>query len=199
MNKITLGPADAHALVDPQKDFARKHLALYVAGVKGEVSMAEVLANNKKLLVKKPGVVVVSADAHLPTHVEFKIFGPHCVIGTEGAEFCEEIAEVFDGPHILLSKGGNPDLISYSVATSEAWPNHVANLRHRRIVRVFVGGLAYTHCVGESAIAYACQGFETYVIRDATRSVPPPYGDPEKMDQKLQLYGVKLITMADIA
>ena len=197
--KIVLGASDVVALIDLQKDFAREHLALFVAGVDGEPSMQVVLANNKKLAAMKPGLIAVSADAHPPKHVEHAIFGPHCVICTEGVQFCEEIAEILDGPHAMLHKGGNPDLFSYSVATSDFWPIHIAELRCRGIKRVFVGGLAYTHCVGESAIAYACQGFEVYVVRDATRSVPPPHGDPEKMDKKLELYGVKLITMADFA
>ena len=189
---------NALAVIDMQKDFAYPEGALFVGGVHGEPTSDEVVKRVNALIADYPfDWVALSRDRHPDNHIEFSIFGKHCLMMTDGADFATELVRP-KGDWEVVDKGHDKDVFSYSVVTSGVFPGHIRNLRAKGIKRVFVCGLAYTHCVGESAIAYACQGFETYVIRDATRSVPPPYGNPESMDRKLELYGVKLITVADI-
>ncbi len=197
---IAKGGGDALIIIDPQNDFVRKDGALYVAGIPGELPNRQVIRNIKSLTWKPFDWKVVSADQHpVDQHVEYRIFrGKHCVVGTEGASFVKELAFLGGLGWCVLTKGQEPGIISYSIVTSPGFPYFIDQMRLLEIKRVFVVGWAYTHCVGESAIAIASQGFETFVVRDATRSVPPPFGNPEAMDQKLTLYGVKKIYVEDI-
>jgi nicotinamidase/pyrazinamidase len=63
--------------------------------------------------------------------------------------------------------------------------------------RVFVWGLAYDFCVGWTALDAAKLGFETYVVRDATRSVGLA-GSVEKMDADLAAAGVRIAESRDL-
>jgi nicotinamidase len=206
---ITIGPKDALTIIDPQNDFVNQDGALYVAGVPGEPDNKAIIERIVALVQKPFGWLAFSKDEHpAENHIEFGLFGPHCVQRSDGAEIVDEIwqairskwggREIPGADRDLLIKGEDPALISYSIAFSPQFGEHIANLRQLGIERILVVGWAYTHCVGASASAYAGQGFETYVIRDCTRSVPPPYGDAKKMGQKLALYGVKLINFEEI-
>lgn len=199
---IAKGGGDALVIIDPQNDFVRKKGALYVAGVPEDPTDDEAIRNVVRLANRSFDIRVVSYDHHpKDKHVEYDIFGgKHCVEGATGAKAVDEVREGTRRkyPWFHIIKGSDPSVISYSIVVSPDFGKFIGVLRERGIKRVLVAGWAYTHCVGESAIAIASQGFETFVVRDATRSVPPPYGDPEKMDQKLALYGVKLIRMRDV-
>lgn len=198
MPKVIIGKQDALVVIDAQNDFVSPKGKLYVAGVRGESTNKAIVAGIKKLSYKPFGHRTSTKDAHPRGHIEFSIFGEHCLSPGSGCEFISPLRDVLQYADEILSKGQHRSLISYSVAMSPFFGNHIAMIRALDIGRIFVCGWAYTHCVGESAIAYACQGFETILIRDLTRSVPPPFGDPEKMARKLELYGVKEINLADI-
>lgn len=183
-------------------DFVRKDGALYVGGAPGEASMEEVISNVVTLAADKYFLLrIKTSDRHPRGHIEERIYGPHVVRGTKGAKYIDELNARWEDIHSV--KGGNKDLVSYSIAVAPDFGDIVSAFRFHCIKRIFVCGVAYDKCVGESAIALAAQfvpfGVEVYVVRDATRSVSPPYGDPEVMAKKLPLYGVKEIFMADIA
>ncbi len=44
-------------------------------------------------------------------------------------------------------------------------------LRNNQITKVFSCGLAFDYCVGSTALDAASKGFDSYLIKDATRSV----------------------------
>ena len=50
-------------------------------------------------------------------------------------------------------------------------PDLKASLLEKGITRVFVVGLAYDYCVGETAIDSSLAGFETFFVTDATKPV----------------------------
>lgn len=196
---IRIGATDALVVIDMQKDFGEKDGALYVKGVPGELSMPEVTHHCCELVEQSFGDKTGSLDVHQPGHIEETIFGPHVQEGKPGAEPLPELKEFYDRRYFeILVKGLQKAVISHSVSTSPGWASHLSLLRRKGIKRIFLCGLAYTHCVGDSAIAYAQQGFEVYIVRDATRSVAPPYGDPELMKKKLALFGVTEIVADDL-
>ncbi len=196
---ITIGESDALTIVDGQNDFILQTGTLYVTGVEGETDNEEIIKRIQELWSKFSTWRTTTEDFHPENHVEHTIFGPHCIEDTAGQEYHPDLMKIYEDADLNLYKGENPDIIAYSIATSPDFHDHISDLRQHGIKRVFLVGWAFTHCVGESAIAYATQGFETFVFRDLSRSVPPPYGDPDAMTKKLELYGVKLITSDQIA
>lgn len=199
--KIVIDKNTALIVIDAQVDFIDPKGKLYVSGIHGEPDNETIIAGIRALNQKPFGYRAATRDDHPEGHVEFSIFGPHCVQLSEGAEFAVPLREMMRYMNARLIKGSNPAVISYSVATAPDFGAHIAQLRKYDIKRILLCGWAYTHCVGESAIAYICQNFEVCLVRDLTRSVPPPYGDPAGMKKKLELYGVKEIktgTIVDI-
>lgn len=92
----------------------------------------------------------------------------------------------------VLLKGTDPKCDSYSAYFDNLGrPTGLATyLRRRRTRRVFHTGLVYQVCAGFSAIGAAQEGFESYLIRDATGDLP---GSTEEMDRALAAAGVRVI------
>lgn len=91
----------------------------------------------------------------------------------------------------VLLKGTDPKCDSYSVYFDNLGrPTGLATyFRRRRARRVFHDGLVYQVCAGLSAIGAAQEGFESYLIRDATGNLP---GSTEEMDRALAAAGVRV-------
>jgi nicotinamidase/pyrazinamidase len=190
---IIISKTDAHITIDGENDFMDEKGTLFVQGIEGELPSNEDAAERIVQIHQLPfGYRAGTLDRHTSdTHIEYERFGRHCVEGTWGAEIHPSLVKVYQNLDLVLSKGTDPNVISFAVSTSPMFLYHIGEMRRKKIERVFVDGFAFTHCVGESAIVYADQGFETYIVRDATRSVAPPYGDPERMDKRLEFAGVK--------
>lgn len=96
----------------------------------------------------------------------------HCVQGSEGARFHPD----FDTrpAQLIVRKGFRPEIDSYSAfyendhATSTGLAGY---LRERAIERLYVCGLAADFCVKWSALDARKEGFETFVVEDATRGI----------------------------
>jgi len=197
-NKLPISSRDAFCIIDGQVDFVMPTGALYVSGVNGESSHDEIVEKILDLSRKSFGFRFTTEDKHPKGSIEFSIYPPHCEDDTVGQKYVSGLRAVYEDADLNIVKGDSPSLIAYSVATSSMFTDLVYTLRKKGVRRVFLTGWAYTHCVGESAIAFAVQGFETYVVRDATRSVSPPHGDTQLMQKKLELYGVKEIFTTDL-
>ena len=193
---IYIGATDAHGVIDGNNDFVDEKGALYVSGVEGELLSNTAVAGVITEVHKLPfGYRFASVDRHpADEHIEYDRIVRHCVEGTWGAEVYPDLTSVYNSINLLLPKGMDPNIISFPISTSPLFVYHVGEMRRLGIKRVFLGGFAFNFCVGESAIVYADQGFETYVVRNATRSVPPEQGgDVERMNNRLKYASVKLI------
>lgn len=124
----------------------------------------------------------------------------HAALGTSEAALHTAMERPRFAYREVLVKGTDPLCDSYSAVSDNRgrstglagrmWANGVR--------RVFLDGLAYTHCVGWTALDFAKRGFVVFVIKDATRSVPIP-GAEEAMDDALVKAGVHIITSAQLA
>lgn len=204
--KIQIGETDALIIVDMHNDFVSPEGKLFVEGLPGESSMSQILMNIKKLAELPFYRRFTIEELHKPGHIEFPIHGEHCLEGTVGQLYHRSLIPTYDKANMHLVKGDNIYILSYSASASSEFLHHIVHLRLAEIKRVFIVGLAYNFCVGESAIDYARQGFEVFVVRNATRSIPPPpnaaLSITEKfsgMENKLKLYQVKEIFRGDIA
>ncbi|AEH51870.1 cysteine hydrolase family protein [Pseudothermotoga thermarum] len=90
-------------LIDIQNDFVKPGGALYFAGA--ERVIAPALSHLEEHL-KAGSLIITTQDWHEPDDDEFKLWPPHCVRDTEGAELVEQIKEKLAGysKHISIKK-----------------------------------------------------------------------------------------------
>jgi nicotinamidase/pyrazinamidase len=172
MSAIHLGQGDALLVVDLQYDFLP-------GGSLGVPDGHEVIAPINRMLSlfeqeKLP--VFASRDWHPEHHVSFKERGgpwpPHCVAGTRGASFAEELALPDDV--IVISKADTADVDAYSAFNGTNLANQ---LRERGITRLIVCGLATDYCVLNTVTDALDEGFETLIVPEAMRAVDVQPGD----------------------
>ncbi|MCD8563350.1 MAG: bifunctional nicotinamidase/pyrazinamidase, partial [Alphaproteobacteria bacterium] len=108
----------------------------------------------------------------------------HCIQGTDGAAFHSALQ--YDGSDLILEKGTNPGIDSYSgfYENDQKTQPHFANgktltetLKARGIKQIVLCGLAYDFCVGWHALDARKEGFEVIVVKDAARSIAMPLPD----------------------
>jgi nicotinamidase/pyrazinamidase len=96
----------------------------------------------------------------------------HCVQGTEGAEFHPDL--ITDRTELIIRKGFRPEIDSYSAffENDDETPTGLTGyLEERGIDTLFVVGLATDFCVKWTAVDGREQGFDVYVVEDATRGI----------------------------
>lgn len=118
----------------------------------------------------------------------------HCVQGTPGVELIPELRA--DLLHGVLDKGMDPSVEMYSAFYD---PFHVSDsglakrLKSAGVTDVFVVGLATDYCVAATAEHAVDEGFNVFVVEEATKPVVP-----DKLAEcqlGLVAKGVKLVHM----
>ncbi|OON67108.1 bifunctional nicotinamidase/pyrazinamidase [Hymenobacter sp. CRA2] len=107
----------------------------------------------------------------------------HCVQGTPGAE----LHPALDQHRIeaVFRKGTSPDIDSYSGLFDNGHRKATGladYLRGRGVTQVYVAGLAADYCVYFTAKDAQQEGFDTYLIEDATRAISPEGFEQAKAD-----------------
>jgi nicotinamidase-related amidase len=129
---------------------------------------------------------------------ETQLWPDHCVQGTKGAELLPEL-------HVskvdrVVEKGQDKRVEMYS-AFADPFPSPCAKsdladtLRKAGVTDVYVAGLAADYCVKFTALDAQKNGFQTWVIGEATKAV-----DPSSLDEVYREYqeaGVKVIGKDD--
>jgi nicotinamidase/pyrazinamidase len=183
---LEITPSDALVVIDPQVDFCPGG-ALAVAG--GD----EIMAGIATLAPRFP-LVVITQDWHPPEHQSFASrhqgaepfgsavmpYGPqvlwpdHCVQGSAGAQFHPAITEAVDHAHLILRKGYNPRIDSYSAFYEndrKTATGLAGYLREKAVRRCVFVGLAYDFCVAWSALDARREGFEAVVLKSLTKAI----------------------------
>lgn len=128
--------------------------------------------------------VIASRDWHPADSHHFAtgggIWPPHCVQGTEGAEF-------HSGLHlpqqtIIISKGMGIDDDAYSAfqGTTAEGSGLGSLLTQMGIKHLLVGGLATDYCVKASVLDGLKEGMQVTLLEDAIRGVEVQAGDTER-------------------
>lgn len=132
--------------------------------------------------------------------VGVQVLWPEHAVEDSGEDDLREELHDVKFAHTVI-KGMDPACDSYSAFLDNLKrPTGLADeMRKRGVRRVFVCGLAEDFCVGWSALDSVNEGFETFVIRDATRpvDVPPMDGNPGTLDairDRFKEAGVKYVT-----
>ena len=129
-----------------------------------------------------------------------RLWPAHCVQGSQGADIIDEIDQSKIDLHV--KKGMDERVEMYSVFADsfgnmtggDGGVSHdlVRLLKERETTDVFVVGLAGNYCVKYTAIDAAKAGFKTYVVDEATKSVPPD--DWSAAKDELQSSKVRIIS-----
>jgi nicotinamidase/pyrazinamidase len=123
----------------------------------------------------------------------------HCVQGTRGAEFHDDLA--WTKAELVIRKGFRPTIDSYSAffENDQKTPTGLAGyLRERGLSRLTLVGLATDFCVAYSALDARRLGFETRVITDACRAIDLG-GSLQAAIAKMQAAGVTLTESTALA
>lgn len=183
---------DALLVIDPQNDFCSGGA---LAVTDGDAIMGRIAD-----LAGRFAHVVVTQDWHPAGHSSFAsshagalpfatvtmpygaqtLWPDHCVQGSHGAEFHPAVAGAVARAGMILRKGADPAIDSYSAfrENDRTTPTGLAGfLRDVGVTRCVLVGLAYDYCVGWSALDAAEHGFEAIVLKDLTRAIALPLGD----------------------
>lgn len=180
MAEITPHEGDALIVVDVQNDF----LPGGNLAVSDGDAVIPVLNDYIDLFLSHGLPIFFTRDWHPEGHCSFQEKGgtwpPHCVIGTEGAEFAPALKVPVEAD--IVSKGSELERDAYSGFQGT---NLAARLKELQVSRVFVGGLATDYCVLNTVKDGLKNGFHVVLLRDATRAVNLKPGDGEKAEQEM--------------
>lgn len=184
--------------VDVQVDFMVPGGKLYVPGAE------KLLPNIRRLTdaARQERVFLVSHGCfHTPNDPEFRIFPPHCVKGTAGAELVPEaltgnVARVPNTAESTLPD----DLSHYQQILLEKQTLDIFESRHadelvRRLgsqAEFVVFGVVTEYCVSFAAKGLLERGRRVAVVRDAIETLKPE--DADKAVAEWQRLGARLIT-----
>jgi nicotinamidase/pyrazinamidase len=184
--------------VDVQADFMLPGGHLYVPGAE------KLLPNIRRMTdaVRQGKVFLVSHGCfHAPNDPEFKIFPPHCVKGTPGAELVPEALtskivrlENIDGAKLP------DDLSQYQQILLEKQTLNIFESRHadelvKRLgdrAEFVVFGVVTEYCVNFAAKGLLDRGRRVAVVKDAIETLKRDDGD--SAISELQRQGARLIT-----
>jgi len=184
--------------VDVQADFMLPGGHLYVPGAE------KLLPNIRRLTdaARQDRVFLVSHGCfHTPNDLEFKIFPPHCVKGTAGAELVPEaltdhVARVPNEAGAKLPE----DLSKYRQILLEKQTLNIFESRHADALveqlgtqpEFIVFGVVTEYCVSFAAKGLLQRGRRVAVVRDAIETLKPE--DGQKTIEELTRLGARLIT-----
>ena len=184
--------------VDTQKDFMLPGGKLYVPGAEKR------LPNIRRLTdaARQDKVFLVSHGCfHTPDDPEFKIFPPHCVKGTDGAEFVAEgltqkLARVPNDAAAMLPA----DLSAYQQILLEKQTLNIFESRHADALVQRLGtrpefvvfGVVTEYCVSFAAKGLLERGRRVAVVQDAIETLKPE--ESEKTMAELNRLGARVTT-----
>ncbi|WPH01650.1 Hypothetical protein R9X50_00450000 [Acrodontium crateriforme] len=125
------------------------------------------------------------------------LWPPHCVQRTKGADLIQEFES--SKVDLILDKGQDKRVESYSAfgppfrKPPVAMSGFGTKLKDAGVTKLFVVGLAFDFCVKHTAIDAAREGYETYVIEDATKAVDQSENALAASRAEMEQAGVKII------
>lgn len=174
-------------IVDVQKDFCPGGS---LATAEGD-NIIPVINN----LMKKFDHIVASKDWHPASTVHFEKWPVHCVRGTDGAEFHNDL-KVERINEVALKGTGNTD-DGYSAFEATNLDLHYW-LKKQNITDLFVCGIASEYCVNATAMDAQKAGFKTFVVEDAISAVEARPGDTENALTNMKNAGIQMVKSVDI-
>ena len=186
---------DALVIIDVQNDFCPGGSL----AVRGGDEVVAILNKYIEKFTRAKLPIFATRDWHPEKTKHFKAFGglwpPHCVQGTQGAEFRADLALPQDA--VIVSAGMGFDEEGYSgFDGKDANGVGLADLlRDRRVERIFVGGIATDYCVKETVLDALKHGFKAVLLEDAVRGVNLRPDDSEQAIAEMVRAGASTSTL----
>lgn len=197
-------------VVDMQNDF--------MPGGPLGVDEADQLVPLINQLMERVDLVIATQDWHPQNHGSFAsnndghrpgeiidlnglsqvLWPDHCVQGTPGAEFVEGIND--NAFAAVVRKGMDARVDSYSGFADNGHriqTGMAGLLRERGVDQVYVCGVATDYCVRFTALDAQQEGFQTTLIKDASRGVELNPGDVDAAVQELEQAGVRVVNASE--
>jgi nicotinamidase/pyrazinamidase len=191
----SIKPADGDALiiVDVQNDFLPGGA---LAVPEGDAVIAPL--NRVLDIFHTRGLpIFATRDWHPENHCSFHAQGgpwpPHCVAGSDGAQFPASLA--LPAFTAIISKATTAEKDAYS--GFEDTPLAMQLMMYGT-KRVLVGGLATDYCVLNTVKDALKSGFQVVLLTDAARAVNVQPGDGDKALAEMRALGVTEATTKDI-
>ncbi|HSS66841.1 MAG TPA: isochorismatase family protein, partial [Gammaproteobacteria bacterium] len=118
---------------------------------------------------------------------------PHCLAGSEGAQFADDL-DLGDDVHVI-SKATTVEKDAYSGFEGT---DLAERLRKQRVKRLFIGGLATDYCVFNTVKDALREGFEVLLMEDGIRGVDINAGDSKKAIEKMHALGARSVRLEDL-
>lgn len=179
-------------VVDLQKDFCQ--------GGALEVSEGEqVVAPTNKLIdyfLDNNWPIFFTRDWHPINHLSFKEFGgswpPHCIAGTEGASFHDQLKIPKEA--VIVSTATEPDKEAYS-GFEGTHLNQI--LKAEKLTQLVVVGLATDYCVKATVLDGLKAGFDVTVVKEGIRAVNVKPRDGQDAVREMKRKGAKFVSLAE--
>ena len=169
--------------VDTQIDFLYPAGALYVPGAE---EIVPALAKLTRFAGEKKMPIISTADAHSEDDPEFKIWKPHCVVGTAG----QRKAEVTMLP---AAASAAQRIIEKQKLDAFSNPNLRPLLRCLAAERYIVYGVVTELCVSCAALGLLETGAQIELVTDAVKSLSA--AQERSFLEHFQAQGGKLTTV----
>jgi nicotinamidase/pyrazinamidase len=144
-------------------------------------------------------LVLEKKDAAGTGTVEQVLWQDHCVQGTWGAEFHDQLD--LKPVSFIIRKGQRELLDSYSAFFENdriTTTGLGALLKGLAVESVFIGGLATDYCVYYSVMDALRLGFKTYLLVDAVRGIDYPADSIKKAMKEMERLGAQFIETGDV-
>jgi nicotinamidase/pyrazinamidase len=192
-SKINLAPGDALIVVDVQKDF----LPGGKLGVPDGDAVVPVMNRYLQRFRQAKLPLYATRDWHPEGHCSFESqdgpWPPHCLAGSQGAEFADGL-DLQDDVRVI-SKATTVEKDAYSGFEGTDLADR---LRKQNVSRVFIGGLATDYCVLNTVKDALEEGFQVLLLEDGIRGVDVSAGDSDKAIERMRALGAKSVRLEDL-
>jgi len=144
-------------VVDMLNDFVEEWGTLRVEGAK---EIIPAIFKKKVEFEKNGDPVIYLCDSHKPDDAEFKLWPPHCVKGTKGAEVIEQLKPTQDD--VVISKTTYSGFFGTNLG---------AVLKELGIDELYITGVAMNICVHYTATDARMLGYKVTVPLNCTRGL----------------------------
>ncbi len=184
---MALAPGDALLIVDVQRDFLPGGALAVPSGDR----VLQPIARLIRAFVARGLPVFATRDWHPSHHCSFQAQGgpwpPHCVAGSHGASFPDELA--LPATAVVVSKASRPDEEAYSGFAGTDLGERLRNAGVRRLV---VAGLATDYCVLQTVMDALSRDYQVLLPADAIAAVDVHQGDGDRALERMRKAGARM-------